>query len=162
VIGISRVAEGDVAAKAVTAGIEGDIVARAGTAPKTQANSSTARKDKVRFEDRQLMATPIFNRAITCVAIHTSLPRILEAKRRWLRAHDALGFGVDAFPTANVPRREDVIDGKMPEPESQAGKIYRGKFLIRIPPGVHRKLALKAMARGESLNQFVAEALTRA
>jgi predicted HicB family RNase H-like nuclease len=57
---------------------------------------------------------------------------------------------------------QDVIDGKMPEPESQAGKSYSGKFLIRITPAVHKKLALKAMARGESLNQFVAEALTRA
>ena len=57
---------------------------------------------------------------------------------------------------------QDVIDGKMPEPESQAGKSYSGKFLIRITPAVHKKLALKAMARGKSLNQFVAEALTRA
>ena len=57
---------------------------------------------------------------------------------------------------------QDVIEGKMPAPESQAGKSYSGKFVVRIPPAVHKKLALKAMARGESLNQFVAEALTRA
>jgi predicted HicB family RNase H-like nuclease len=50
----------------------------------------------------------------------------------------------------------------MPEPESQAGKSYSGKFVVRIPPAVHKKLALKAMARGESLNQFVAEALAHA
>jgi hypothetical protein len=56
----------------------------------------------------------------------------------------------------------DVIDGKMPEPQSQAGKRYSGKFVVRIPPAVHKKLALKAMARGESLNQFVAEALAHA
>jgi predicted HicB family RNase H-like nuclease len=57
---------------------------------------------------------------------------------------------------------QDVIDGKMPEPESQAGKNYSGKFVVRIPSAVHKKLALKAMARGESLNQFVAEALAHA
>ena len=57
---------------------------------------------------------------------------------------------------------QDVIDGKMPEPESQAGKSYSGKFVVRIPAAVHKKLALKAMARGESLNQFVAEALAHA
>jgi predicted HicB family RNase H-like nuclease len=34
--------------------------------------------------------------------------------------------------------------------------------VVRIAPAVHKKLALKAMARGESLNQFVAEALARA
>ena len=49
-----------------------------------------------------------------------------------------------------------------PLPESAAGKSYSGKFLVRVPPEVHRKAALKAMARGESLNQFVAEALTNA
>jgi predicted HicB family RNase H-like nuclease len=57
---------------------------------------------------------------------------------------------------------QDVIEGKMPEPESPAGKSHSGRFVIRIPSAVHKKLALKAMARGESLNQFVAEALTRA
>ena len=57
---------------------------------------------------------------------------------------------------------QDVIDGKMHQPVSQAGKSYSGKFVVRIPPAVHKKLALKAMARGESLNQFVAEALAHA
>ena len=36
------------------------------------------------------------------------------------------------------------------------------EFVVRIPPAVHKKLALKATARGESLNQFVAEALAHA
>ena len=45
---------------------------------------------------------------------------------------------------------------------STAGKIYSGKFLVRIPPALHQKAALQAAARGESLNQFVAEALSGA
>jgi predicted HicB family RNase H-like nuclease len=57
---------------------------------------------------------------------------------------------------------QDVVDGKMPEPESHAGKRYSGKFVVRIPAAVHKKLVLKAMARGESLNQYVAEALAHA
>jgi predicted HicB family RNase H-like nuclease len=57
---------------------------------------------------------------------------------------------------------EDVLDGKMPAPPSSAGKIYSGKFLVRIPPALHQKAALQAAARGESLNQFVAEALSGA
>jgi predicted HicB family RNase H-like nuclease len=56
----------------------------------------------------------------------------------------------------------DVIEGKMPEPANMAGKTYSGKLLVRIPPAVHKKLALKAMARGESLNQFIAMALEHA
>lgn len=52
-------------------------------------------------------------------------------------------------------------DGKrLPQPS--AGKTCSGKFLVRIPPELHQKTALKAMARGESLNQFVAEALAQA
>jgi len=52
-------------------------------------------------------------------------------------------------------------DGK-PLPPPTAGKTYSGKFLVRVPPDLHQKAALKAMARGESLNQFVAEALAKA
>jgi len=54
-----------------------------------------------------------------------------------------------------------VIDGKMPEPESQPGKSYSGKFVVRIPPAVHKKLALKAMAAGKP-EPVVAEALAHA
>lgn len=52
-------------------------------------------------------------------------------------------------------------DGQ-PLPPPTAGKTYSGKFLVRVPPALHQKAALKAMARGESLNQFVAEALAKA
>ena len=52
-------------------------------------------------------------------------------------------------------------DGK-PLPPPSAGKSYSGKFLVRIPPELHQKAAVKAMARGESLNQYVAEALANA
>jgi len=53
---------------------------------------------------------------------------------------------------------EDVLDGKMPAPRSPAGKTYSGKFVVRIPSALHKKAALQAAARGESLNQFVATA----
>ena len=51
-----------------------------------------------------------------------------------------------------------LADGK-PLPERTANKNYSGKFVVRVPPEVHRKVALQAAARGESLNQFVADAL---
>ena len=57
---------------------------------------------------------------------------------------------------------ESFLREGRPLPESTAGKSYSGKFLVRVSPEVHRKAALQAMARGESLNQFVAEAITRA
>jgi len=56
---------------------------------------------------------------------------------------------------------QDVLDGKMPLPKGEAGKTYSGKFVVRIPTALHKKIALKAQARGESLNQYVAEVLTQ-
>src|SRR5690606_1545558 len=54
-----------------------------------------------------------------------------------------------------------MTSGK-PLPPATANKEYSGKFLVRIPPAVHKRAALKAAARGESLNQFVADALASA
>ena len=53
-----------------------------------------------------------------------------------------------------------LTDGK-PFPEATANKEYSGKFLVRLAPALHKKAALQAMARGESLNQFVAEAIEK-
>ena len=52
-------------------------------------------------------------------------------------------------------------DGK-PLPPPTAGKTYSGKFVVRVDPELHQKSALKALARNESLNQFVATALALA
>jgi predicted HicB family RNase H-like nuclease len=52
-------------------------------------------------------------------------------------------------------------DGR-PLPAPAAGRTFSGKFLVRVSPEIHRKAALKAQARGESLNQFVAEAIASA
>ncbi len=52
-------------------------------------------------------------------------------------------------------------DGK-PLPPATAGKTYSGKFVVRVSPELHQKTAMKAMARNESLNQFVASALSHA
>jgi len=49
-----------------------------------------------------------------------------------------------------------------PLPVGTANKEYSGKFIVRIPPAVHRKSALKALARGDILNQYVANALAEA
>jgi predicted HicB family RNase H-like nuclease len=57
----------------------------------------------------------------------------------------------------------EIIDGDgKPLPASTAGKTYSGKFVVRISPELHQRAALKALARGASLNQLVADALARA
>ena len=48
----------------------------------------------------------------------------------------------------------------MPAPKDEPGKTYSGKFVLRIPTALHKKIALKAQARGKSLNQYVVELLT--
>jgi len=53
-----------------------------------------------------------------------------------------------------------ITDGK-PLPEGTANRRFSGKFVVRLSPEAHRKVALKAMARGESLNEFVSETLAQ-
>ena len=47
-------------------------------------------------------------------------------------------------------------------PKFTADTRYSGKFVIRIDPGLHRRLALNAKASGESLNSFCAKTLGKA
>jgi predicted HicB family RNase H-like nuclease len=48
-----------------------------------------------------------------------------------------------------------------PLPEPLAGKKFSGKFVLRVEPALHRRLAAKALAAGESLNSYCAKALCR-
>ena len=47
-------------------------------------------------------------------------------------------------------------------PEPLMAKKFSGKFVLRIEPALHRRLAAKALAAGESLNSFCAEKLVKA
>jgi predicted HicB family RNase H-like nuclease len=51
-----------------------------------------------------------------------------------------------------------IADGQ-PLPPGTAHRKFSGKFVVRLSPEIHRKVALKAMARGASLNEFVSETL---
>jgi len=50
-------------------------------------------------------------------------------------------------------------NGEEPPP-SLAGRSYSGRFLVRVPPHVHRALALKAAEEGVSLNRLVSAKLS--
>ena len=54
---------------------------------------------------------------------------------------------------------EIMLGDGHPLPAGTAGKKYSGQFVVRVAPELHKKASLKALARGESLNQFVASAL---
>jgi predicted HicB family RNase H-like nuclease len=56
----------------------------------------------------------------------------------------------------------DLLANKEKLPPVTAGKTYSGKFVVRVGPDLHQKAAVKASTRGESLNQFVADAIANA
>jgi predicted HicB family RNase H-like nuclease len=47
-------------------------------------------------------------------------------------------------------------------PEPLGAKKYSGKFVLRVEPALHRRLAAKAFAAGESLNSFCMKSLAKA
>ena len=57
---------------------------------------------------------------------------------------------------------EVMLGDGHPLPKGTAGKKYSGQFVVRLAPELHKKASLKALARGESLNQYVASALAEA
>ncbi|MDA2929192.1 type II toxin-antitoxin system HicB family antitoxin [Acidobacteria bacterium AH-259-O06] len=48
---------------------------------------------------------------------------------------------------------------KVPEPI--VGKNYSGKFVVRVPPDVHRRLAMQAAEEGVSLNRLASSKLAQ-
>ena len=49
----------------------------------------------------------------------------------------------------------DMLEQKETIPEPIACKHYSGKFIVRVTPDVHRKLALIAAESGVSLNRLI-------
>ncbi|HXR08346.1 MAG TPA: type II toxin-antitoxin system HicB family antitoxin [Candidatus Acidoferrum sp.] len=46
-------------------------------------------------------------------------------------------------------------------PEPLAAKKFSGKFVLRVAPALHRRLAAKALAAGESPNTYCAKTLVK-
>ncbi len=56
---------------------------------------------------------------------------------------------------------EDMFSNNEPVPEPFAVKNYSGKFMVRVPPEVHRSLAIKAAEAGVSLNRLASSKLSQ-
>ncbi len=54
----------------------------------------------------------------------------------------------------------DLEANNEPVPEPIAVKKYSGKFMVRIPPELHRNLALEAAEEGVSLNRLASAKLS--
>jgi predicted HicB family RNase H-like nuclease len=56
---------------------------------------------------------------------------------------------------------QDLKDRGEDIPEPISCRKYSGKFMVRVPPDVHRDLALKAAESGVSLNRLASSKLSR-
>ncbi|MCI5218367.1 MAG: toxin-antitoxin system HicB family antitoxin [Candidatus Electrothrix sp. LOE2] len=56
---------------------------------------------------------------------------------------------------------QDMLANNESIPEPISGKQFSGKFMVRVPPDVHRHLALKAAEAGVSLNRLASSKLSR-
>jgi predicted HicB family RNase H-like nuclease len=71
------------------------------------------------------------------------------------------GRSIDELRQSLVDSVEDYLawcaaEGRPPE------KPFTGKFIVRVPPELHRKVNAHAQAEGVSLNQWIADALEKA
>ena len=55
---------------------------------------------------------------------------------------------------------KDMKANREPVPEPLSSRRYSGKFMVRVPPEVHRRLAVEAAEEDISLNRLVSEKLS--
>ena len=56
---------------------------------------------------------------------------------------------------------KDMQESGEPLPEPIASRRFSGKFMVRVPPEVHRKLAMQAAEAGVSLNRLASSKLAQ-
>jgi predicted HicB family RNase H-like nuclease len=59
--------------------------------------------------------------------------------------------------TINIMQKEG-----RPLPKENISKTFSGKIALRIPPELHKALAVKALREGESINKYIAHSLEMA
>ena len=55
---------------------------------------------------------------------------------------------------------EILLSDKKALPTALDKKTYSGRFVVRVKPELHKRLALQAAARAESLNEFIVSRLS--
>jgi len=55
---------------------------------------------------------------------------------------------------------QDMTTNNEPIPEPLNSRRYSGKFMVRVPPEVHRRLALEAAEENISLNRLISSKLS--
>lgn len=77
----------------------------------------------------------------------------------WLAKDPSEAFaGIHALATDTV---QDMLNTGEQPPQAIADRTYSGKFMVRVPPEVHRKLTIEAAEQNVSLNRLVSARLSR-
>ncbi len=77
----------------------------------------------------------------------------------WLEPdHDNALKGIRALVNECI---EDMVRSKENIPVPISTRQYSGKFIVRVPPEVHRSLAMEAAESGVSLNRIISARLAR-
>jgi predicted HicB family RNase H-like nuclease len=77
----------------------------------------------------------------------------------WLKPNpEAALKGMRALVKSTV---RDMVKNKEPIPELISAKKFSGKFMVRVPPEVHRHLAIEAAESGVSLNRIASAKLAQ-
>ena len=75
----------------------------------------------------------------------------------WLQSSlDGALKGIHSLVKSTV---KDMVKNKENVPDAISSKQYSGKFMVRIPPEVHRHLAIEAAESGVSLNRIASAKL---
>lgn len=78
---------------------------------------------------------------------------------RWLKNSPEAAFkGIRALIKSTV---NNMAENNEHIPEPISGKKYSGKFMVRVPPEVHRHLAIEAAESGVSLNRIASAKLAQ-
>lgn len=76
----------------------------------------------------------------------------------WLeKTHEKALTGIRKLVNETVA---DLKKNDEPVPDPMSTRVYSGKFMVRVPPEVHRALAIKAAESGVSLNRLVSSKLS--
>ena len=75
----------------------------------------------------------------------------------WLAADRAEAFAGIQQLTADIVA-DMLADGETP-PEAIADRTYSGKFVVRVPPELHRQLVIEAADQHVSLNRLISNRL---
>ena len=77
----------------------------------------------------------------------------------WLASSPETALGGIRRVVADIV--EDMRKKREAVPEPLASRRYSGKFLVRVPPEIHRRLATEAAEAGVSLNRLASARLTQ-